>query len=295
MFVHTVGNPDRTADIAAAVLADDEARAEVVAPVVAAVMRTTGLPAEQQPLVASEVDRILRDPDGARTFIDPFVGSWATSLGIDDDRSTQLDVSRLVALSPALAALQPPTGDLPLPQVGSADGVPLLAGGYGWVGGFDRIASASIIPLSILAVVLAGVALAIGDRRRTLRRFGGWAVLAGAIWVVLPPIVVWAARRWVTGADAVVKVAVGAAMSGLTMPALVLVLGGAGAITMSFGLVSNTERRPGALPRRPAPPSRPVMERPRDEERKYAGALAARAAEAPDDADDDVWSFYGKQ
>ncbi|MGA1440516.1 MAG: hypothetical protein ACO4CU_11890, partial [Ilumatobacteraceae bacterium] len=82
VFVHTVGDPDRAAEIGAAVLADDEARAEVVAPLTAAVMRSTGLPVEQEPVVAGEVDRILRDPEGAQTFIEPFVGSWAATLGV---------------------------------------------------------------------------------------------------------------------------------------------------------------------------------------------------------------------
>ncbi|MEY2958727.1 MAG: hypothetical protein RLZZ01_1295, partial [Actinomycetota bacterium] len=294
VFVHTVGDPDRAADIAAAVLADDEARAEVVTPVTAAVMRSTGLPVEQQPVVAAEVDRILRDPAGAATFIEPFVGSWAATLGIDDPRSSQLDVSRLVALSPALAALQPPSegggavlpsiSDLPLPAVGAAEGIPFFDGGFGWVGGLDRVAGAAVVPLTILAVVLAGVALVIGDRRPILRRLGAWAIGAGAFWLVFPAVAVWLARRWATGADAVVDVAVGEATSGLVFPALVLVLAGAGALTVSFAVApagsgpdaGSTAR---SMPRSVEPtPGRPPLH-PRDEDRRYSGALAARAAE----------------
>ena len=293
VFVHTVGDPDRAAEIGAAVLADDEARAEVVAPLTAAVMRSTGLPVEQEPVVAGEVDRILRDPEGAQTFIEPFVGSWAATLGVDDPRSSRLDVSRLVSLSPTLAALQPSTGaggaefpsisQLPLPSVGATDGVPFLAGGYGWVGGLGRVASAAIVPLAILAMVCGGVALAIGDRRSTLRRLGAWAVGAGIVWVVLPSVAVWFARRWVTEADAVVEVAVGEAMSGLVVPALLLVLAGAGALTVSFavGPGSGPTARPTRRSMPPAAPSSvPPATSPRDEERRYAGALAARAAEA---------------
>ncbi|MFZ8998556.1 MAG: hypothetical protein ACO3D0_09315, partial [Ilumatobacteraceae bacterium] len=293
VFVHTVGDPDRAAEIGAAVLADDEARAEVVAPLTAAVMRSTGLPVEQEPVVAGEVDRILRDPEGAQTFIEPFVGSWAATLGVAAPRSSRLDVSRLVSLSPTLAALQPSTGaggaefpsisQLPLPSVGATDGVPFLAGGYGWVGGLGRVASAAIVPLAILAMVCGGVALAIGDRRSTLRRLGAWAVGAGIVWVVLPSVAVWFARRWVTEADAVVEVAVGEAMSGLVVPALLLVLAGAGALTVSFavGPGSGPAARPTRRSMPPAAPSSaPPVTSPRDEERRYAGALAARAAEA---------------
>jgi hypothetical protein len=66
VFTQTVGDPGRGERIAAAVLADDAARAEVVAPVGASVMRTFGLPPELRPIVDAEVDRALRDPRPGR-------------------------------------------------------------------------------------------------------------------------------------------------------------------------------------------------------------------------------------
>ena len=77
VFTHTIGDPHRGERIAAAVLADDAARGQVVAPITNSVMTSTGLPAEQRPMVALEVDRLLRDPSGEAAFIAPFAGSWS--------------------------------------------------------------------------------------------------------------------------------------------------------------------------------------------------------------------------
>lgn len=261
VFTHTVGDPDRAERVASAVLADDEARSEIVEPVTQAVLRSTGLPADQEALVATEVDRILQDPAGARAFIDPFVGSWAEVLGIDDPRPTEFDVMAVMAQIPAL---QPVLAASP-PLVESAEDVPLPRSRLGWVGGFRTFADNAVLPLAVLAVVLAFPALVIGDRRWVLRRLGAWGVGAGVTWVVLPPVSVWAARRWATGADAVVDVAVREAMTGLTVPAGALVTGGLVVFVGSF-LVPHTVDRTGRsappAPRHHVPPTPAETRRP---------------------------------
>jgi hypothetical protein len=259
VFTQTVGDPERGERIAAAVLEDDAARAEVVAPITASVMRSAGLPPEQQPLVATQIDALLQDPGGARTFIDPFAGSWARMLGEDDPRPAALDATSLldditaaVGASPAIPTTLPVT-DVPLPR---AD--------LGWMEGVRTTVDAAVLPLALLAAALFAIALIIGERPRVLRRLGAWAFGAGLLWVVVPPAIVWGARRWAPGADSVVAAALDEAMSGLLPMALALVFGGVAAFGGSF-VVGGVERAAAAAPPPPAPavaPSAPVRQRP---------------------------------
>jgi hypothetical protein len=248
VVTQTIGDPQRGERIATAVLADDAARAEVSAPITAAVLRTTALPIEQRPLVAEQVERVLRDPAGAQTFIDPFAGSWARMLGEDDPRPAELDLVTMLeqlaptlpqeAVGPAQTADRLPVAGVPLPRVQ-----------LDWMSGVRSAIGASVVPLALVAVGAFAVAFSIGDRRRVLRRAGVWAVAAGLAWVVIPPVVVWAARRWTPGADAVVAVGLDEATSGLLGPSLALVAVGAAGFGLSFA-VSPTRAVAGATPRR---------------------------------------------
>ena len=191
MFTHTVGDPGRGERIAQAVLDDPAARAEVTAPITASVMSTTGLPPEQQPFVASQVDALLQDPRGAQAFIDPFAGSWARMLGESDVRPPEFDLAPLVTEFTAMTdAVAPAVQQLPVP------GVPLPRAELGWMDGAHRGIVAAILPLALVAAGLSAAALLIGDRGWVLRRLGAWAFGAGVLWVVIPPLAVWAARRW---------------------------------------------------------------------------------------------------
>lgn len=232
VFTHTVGDPGRGERIAEAVLDDDDARAEVVSRISDTVIASTGLPADQQPFVAARVDQLLRDPSGARTFIDPFAGQWARMLGDADPRPAQFDlaplVDELVATTPGLDAGALPTDRFVVPSV------PLPRAELPGIGGARRAVDATTLPLALVAVAGFAAAFIIGERRRVLRRVGIWAALAGGTWTVVPAITVWAARRWTQGADAVVAAAVEEAVTGLRPVAVALLAGGIVAFAASF-------------------------------------------------------------
>ena len=244
VFTQTIGDPGRGERIAAAVLADDAARAEVVAPVSASVMRTAGLPPELRPVVDAEVDRALRDPRGAQAFIDPFAGSWSRLLGEDDPRPPEFDLAPLVGQLgvvgvPDTLGERIPVADVPLPRTQ-----------LGWMSDVRSAIAAAILPFAIFATGFFAIAFAIGDRARVLRRLGAWAVLAGASWVVIPPLLVWLARRWAPGADAVVAVALDEAVSGLFVVAIVLVVCGVLVFGSSYMIrpVREPARAPAPVP-----------------------------------------------
>lgn len=238
-------------------LADPEARAEVVAPIASAIVTSNGLPPDTQPFVTAQVDRVLRDPAGARAFIDPFAGSWARMLGEDDPRPTEFDlvplVDVLVATTPGLDAAGVPTDRFVVPAV------PLPRSDVPGVGAARRTIAATTIPLAVLALAGLAVGLVSAERRWALRRFGLWAVLAGAAWVALPPMITWAARRWATGADSVIAVAVEEGVSGLRPVAVALAATGLVMYAGSFLLPTPIERpqperrpEPAGVPRRTA-------------------------------------------
>lgn len=246
VFTQTIGDPGRGERIADAVLADDDARGEVAAPITDAVMRTAVLPPAQRPLVAEQVDRLLQDPNGARSFVDPFAGSWARLLGEDDPRPAEFD------LAPLLDQLVAGDGSVPASQVADrlpvAD-VPLPRTQLDSMGSVREAISVSLLPLALVAAGAFIGAFVAGERRRVLRRLGIWAVTAGLVWVVLPPTLVWAARRWTPGADAVLAVALDEAVSGLLPVALGLVIAGVVVIGGSFVVAPEGERRPTRQPR----------------------------------------------
>ena len=252
VFTQTVGDPGRGERIASAVLADPDARAEVTAPITGSVMTATGVPPEHRPLVEGQVDRFLSDPQGARSFIDPFAGSWARLLGEHDPRPTEFDVAPFLAQFAVTASV--PDG-IVLPERLPVSGVPLPRTQLDWMDDVRAAIDAAVLPLALAAAALFAMAFAIGDRARVLRRLGVWAILAGLVWVAVPPVVVWAARRWATGADAVVSVAVDEAITGLLPVALALVVGGALATVASFAVGATPERAPAGArrPRAAAP------------------------------------------
>ncbi len=267
VFTHTVGDPDRGERIAEAVLADDAARAQVVRPITAAVMRSTKLPADQQPLVAAQVEQFLRRPAGARAFIDTFAGGWSRMLGEDDSRGSEVDigpvVADIVATTPGLDPANLPSGSVVAP-------VPRPRADLPWLGAVRRAIELSTAPLALVAAVGAAAAFVIGDRRWVLRRSGIWAALAGGVWLVGPAVAVWAARRWATGADEVVRVAVEEAVSGLRTVAIVLSACGVAAVVASVVIVApspavsdvaDIRRRSSGHADRGAPTGRAVIPR----------------------------------
>ena len=265
VLTQTVGDPGRGEAVAAAVLADPDARAEVTAPVTRAVMSTVGVPAAQRPLVESQVDQILQSPDGSRAFIDPFAGSWARLLGEDDPRSTEFDLAPLLARFVAESGTTPDVVNFPdrLP----VPGVPLPRAQLEWMDGFRSAFAAAVLPLALTATLLFAVGFAMGERARVLRSIGIWAILAGGSWIVVPLVLVWAARRWAPGADAVVAAALDEATSGLFVVAVVLAVAGALTFAASFAVPSPTHA---------TRPAQPVPRR-----RRFATPDAAHSRTAP--------------
>jgi hypothetical protein len=199
-------------------------------------------------------------------------------------------------------------------------GVPLPRTQLGWMSDVRSTIAAAVLPLALLSAGLFAIAFAIGDRARVLRRLGVWAVLAGASWVVIPPMLVWLARRWAPGADAVVAVALDEAVSGLLVVALALVGCGVLAFGASYTVgpareptraparapVERRRRReqaPARSPARPVAPSavatarmpstgpvEPTAEMPAV---RRPAAPAAPAPEPADDGEGDaLWDYY---
>ena len=306
-----MGDPGRGERIAEAVLDDDAARAEIVSPITSSVMSSTGLPADQQPFVAAQVDRLLQDPAGAQAFIDPFAGEWARMLGAADPRPSLFDVTPfiddIVAAAPGLDPAAIPTDQLVTPSV------PLPTNELSWLGKVRDVVTASIMPLAVAAVVGFAFAFAFGDRRRALRRAGIWGVCAGAGWVIVPLVVVWAARRWATGADAVVAIAVEEAVSGLQPTAIVLLVSGVAAIAGSFAMAMAPARaEPDARtattrssvtatttaatrsphPRRAAPPPAPVRRQPVDRTALLPEHAVAQSPPTTTSTPTALWKYY---
>src|SRR5690606_18097356 len=120
----------------------------------------------------------------------PFAGSWSRLLGEDDPRPPEFDLAPFVgqlavAGVPDSFGARIPVADVPLPRAQ-----------LGWMSDVRSAIAAAVLPLAIVAAGFFAIAFAIGDRARVLRRLGAWAVLAGASWVVIPPLLVWLARRW---------------------------------------------------------------------------------------------------
>lgn len=232
MFTNTIGDPGRGERIAAEVLADDDARAEIVAPITEAILTTTPATPEMETLIAEQVDAILLSPTGAQAFIDPFAGGWARMLGEDDPRPTSFDLVPLtddiVAAVPGLEAADIPTTRFDVPDV------PLPRTAVGWMGDLRDIVANATLVLAGLAAIGFVVGFAIGDRRWVLRKIGLWATFAGAGWVLIPLLLTWAASRWASGADSVIEVAVREGVSGLRTTALILMLAGIACVVASF-------------------------------------------------------------
>ncbi len=307
MFTFTIGDPGRGEQIATAVLADDDARAEIIAPITRTVVASTGIPPEQAAIVDVAVDRVLGDPAGARAYIDPFAGSWARLSGEDDPRPAEFDLAPIVGELDAQLAEAGVDADvesvLAANRIEVPD-VPLLLTQPGWMGDARRGITVAVLPLALVAGGLAAAALVVGDRRRTLRRLGTWCVLAGGTMVVIPPVLEWTARSWVSDFDAVAAATIDAATTDLRLPALVLLIAGGGLIAASF-LVRGLDRRTTRAPRTPTaeypragamPPSSEPITAPipvTDAPDRRPGPAADEQTTAGSDGDDrSVWDFY---
>lgn len=253
VFSNTIGDPGRGEEIADAVLDDPDARAEIAAPVASALVQATGLPETQEPTVAAVVDEVLRDPQGARSFVEPFAGSWARLLGEDDLRPAVFNVAPIAAdVEQRLAAIGVPlpvsTSALPVPEV------PLPGTQLSFMADARDIINGLVVPLAIIATGLAAIAFIIGNKRKVVRKVGFWGIGAGAFWIVIPFLLIWFAQAFVSGADAIVAASVNAATSGMRIAAAVMMI--AGGVFVAGSVLVPSPRSSDAADRAAAPPER---------------------------------------
>ncbi len=276
-YLHTVADPRRAEQVATAVLDDADARHELAGPLADQIVSQADLDPDTATVpVRTAVADVLADPRIADNVIDAIGSAHARSFGLADPRPATIDGALLLAAvrehlapsGPGLAALIPTdvVGDLTIPE----RSVPFIAG-------LRSFASAATTRLALTSVTLFGAALFIGDRARTLRRVGRWAVAAGVCWAIGPRLIVAAAHRWLGGIDATLAAVVSSATSTVTAAATVLVLAGIGTLVAARLLRLAGEAKDA----RPSDDVRPARMAPRRPERKTAGAVRTSAAEAP--------------
>lgn len=233
VFLNTIGNADRSGDVAAAVLDDPAAREQVATVFALQLVRATGVDRSNIDVVESAVSAALDDPRLSAEVVDALGAAHSSALGVDDGADTAIDPNAMLAavrdqvalVSPELAA-QLPDGSLPVVELPEFHPPGIAAA--------RRVAESATQVLALAAAVLAVVALAFGDRRSVLRRIGLWGMLSGVSWVLLPIAVVAGARAWASDVDAIVEAAVRASVDGVMPVAIVLVACGAIALVLSF-------------------------------------------------------------
>ncbi len=242
VFLHTIGDAERSGEIATAVLEDDAAREQVATVFALQLVRATGIDRSNIDVVESAVSAALDDPRLSTEVVDAFGSAHSSALGVDDGSDTSIDPNAMLAavrdqvalVSPELAA-QLPDGSLPVVELPEFHPPGIATA--------RRVAESVTTALALAAAVLAAVALGFGDRRSVLRRIGVWGVLSGIGWVLLPLAVVAGARAWASDVDAIVEAAVRTSVDGIMPVAVALFAGGAVALVLSFIPALWPERR----------------------------------------------------
>jgi hypothetical protein len=242
------------------VLHDDRARTEVSRAIAdQLVEQAKQVTTLDRASVTSAVSEALADPRIADNLLQVFSAEHALSLGIDDHRPTTIDTPALLAavrdhlagVDPSILALIPDTHPTPIT-------LPKFRPPY--AGTMLRTARTVTPWLAALAIGLLGVSLAIGDRRRTLRRFGTWGVLTGVGWVFGPFLLAKAAAHFLPRYQATVATVAHAWTRSITPAAIGLVVVGGIAIALMFvpGLApsfDDPDARPAFGRRAPAAPA----------------------------------------
>ena len=120
VYLHTIGDPARSENIATAMLADPAANDQIASNFALQIVRASGIDRSNIDLVESAVSAALEDPRVTTDVISAFGAAHANALGVEDERSTTIDTNamvtavreRLAAVSPEIAA-QLPDGVLP--------------------------------------------------------------------------------------------------------------------------------------------------------------------------------------
>ena len=259
VYLNTWADPGTTTRVTNAVLDDDGARDEVLAPVRGQVM--SAIPSElgiSQDQVDAALVAVLADPAARDRIAAAFV---AESGELRFDAASEAFRNELARSQPQLAPIvdQTPT-DLSLPDVSSSSSLTDTAENWVW-------------RLAVLSALLFLASFVLGDPRLTARRFGYWAVATGVLWVVGAPIATWLAPRISTSIDDTARVVVREYTAPIGPWALGLTIAGLVAIAVSF-LVPKRRDAPAGQPARRDEPRR-------DRRGRIPAQTAVSTAQAP--------------
>lgn len=240
VVLHTVADPTRSSRVAHAVLDDPASRAQVAADLTGALAGAVnaagsgaagrvGVTAPRvsgdDPRLRAAVDLALADPQVATDLVDAFAAAHANLLGVEPKRDATLDTAGFVGVvARALATASP---DLAARVAGVAPAsIPLPDVELPFVARLRGFATTAVPRLVVLAVLLCGAALAVGDRPGVLRRIGWWGIGAGLLWAAGPPVLVWLVGQVSAGNAALLRAVLRGATGEVTAVATVLALGG---------------------------------------------------------------------
>jgi hypothetical protein len=225
VYLHTIGDPHRIEAMATAVLHDSGARAQIAHAITDQLMSIAGMDPGQQSLVEAAVDVSLSDPRIAENVISALGSAHANALGVNDSRPTIINTSALLAatrdhlavVAPEIAALLPDgaAADITLPKYHPPG-----------AGTLRSLALPATTLFATVGALLLGAAFVLGERRRTLRRVGTWAVLQGIGWLVVPKLIVAAARQWAPNYADIIAVVARVSARSIAPAAAALVIGG---------------------------------------------------------------------
>jgi hypothetical protein len=216
LFQHTAGDPGRSQQLAAAVLADPTARHELAGDLAVSVagaantalVDTFGpqVPVKidgHDPKVRQVAESVLADPQFTASITKVVAAAHTNALGIGPEQPVVLDTAMvtsvarqyLTTIDPTLAAEIPTLPSIPV-RLPTAE-VPVAS--------HVRATTDSWVPrLELIAVVCLLGALVFGERARVLRWAGIWAICAGLFWMAAPTLVSWMTDAWVPGHRAIV-------------------------------------------------------------------------------------------
>lgn len=220
VYLRTWADPDTPSRVVSAVLADADARDEVLAPFQAQLAQG----AEQLPegiRAEAAIDIVLADPDRRQAIADAYAPPGG---GVDPSAARAALATTLAEVDPALADRVADVGpELALPDLSSVAALRPTADTWAW-----RIAA--------VALALFALAFAFGDRAMAARRYGWWACGTGLAWWLGPWAIGAAARRWLPRYDATAAVVVDAYVGQVRPWAIGLAGTGLAALTVAVAV-----------------------------------------------------------
>lgn len=230
-YLHTAADPHRVEVISTAVLASPQARQEIAAPLADQIMRQAHIAGVDAPAIHDAVVATMADPNITANIIAALGSAQSKAFGVPDPRPTTIDGTALVtAVRDKIAIANPElAARIPIDSIGSIH-LPEVQVPYTTT--LRHLAENCTTWLATVAIGFIGLCLSLGDRKHVLRRYGTWAIIAGALWLIGPQIIMFAAHRWAHPVDAIISAAVSAATKPLIAAASLLVASGIGALVL---------------------------------------------------------------